>query len=385
MSAPGVFKPMPMSKFLAGPTPPLVWAWEPYLPVGSLALLTAYAKVGKSTFAYPLALAIARGKPFLGTPTSQGPVLILAVEEHARDTRRRLESFGATADDPISIHSGPLDPAGFESIRKFVKDEGVRLVLLDTLSRYWRIRDENDNAEIERLVGPFVDLAHETDAAVVLIHHHRKSGGTDGHAIRGGGGLLALVDQALSLEKRADGAGNPHQRVLRAIGRYDDSPAELIIELEGDEYRAVGTPGHVASEAQQALVLGVLTDVPQTVAALMAATKLSRSQMDRVLKSLGARVARQGEGTRNDSYRYCRPFSAGEPAETPPAGPQEPAGSPPAPELVSFHLPLTGDDGGKKRIGEVVSFLSTTISGGEGWEEPPDWGEEALAVETQAA
>jgi hypothetical protein len=362
---------MAASEFLAGPTPPLAWVWEPYLPVGSLSLLTAYAKIGKSTFAYPLALAIARGKPFLGTPTTQGPVLILAVEEHARDARLRLERFGATPTDPVAIHAGRLDPSAFGDMRKYVKQEGVRLVLLDTLSRYWNIRDENDNPEIERLVSPFLDLAHETDAAVVLIHHHRKSGGSDGHAIRGGGGLLAIVDQALSLEKRPDGAGNPQQRVLRALGRYSDySPAEMVLELDGDEYRAVGTPAHFTSEAQQALVLGALTDVPQTVAALMLTTKLKRSPLDRVLKSLGPLVARQGEGTKADPYRYCRPFPFSGPTESEP----EPAGSPPG--CFSSQDPCTGVDDGKKRIlspaKEPDAFLLTDQPGGEDWEESWD-------------
>ncbi len=264
----GAFKPVAMSKFLAGPPPSMDWVWEPYLPVGSLSLLTAYAKVGKSTFAYPLALAVARGALFLGTSTTQGPVLILAVEEHARDVRHRLERFGATTDDPIYVHTGQLDPAFWSGVRRFVQERGVRLVLLDTLATYWRITDESDNAEIARLGTPFLDLAHENDAAVVLIHHHRKSGGEGGHAIRGGGAILGLVDQALSLEKRV-GAGTERQRALKALGRYGDwSPAELILELVGDEYQVVGTPDQFTNEARQAVILGLLTDTPQTLKVL---------------------------------------------------------------------------------------------------------------------
>jgi predicted ATP-dependent serine protease len=262
-------------------------------------------KVGKSTFAYPLALAVMKGQLFLGTPTLQGPVLILAVEEHARDVRLRLERFGATPADPLHVHSGRLDPASLPVIRNFVKEHGVRLVLLDTLSRYWRIHDENDNAEIIRLVSPFVDLAHETDAAVVLVHHERKSGGADGHGIRGGSALFGLVDQSLSLERRPGGGEN--QRVLKALGRYDDSPAELVLELDGDEYRAIGTPEQFTLAARQAVVLGILTDVPQTVEALMAAAQLPRTTTQKVLSSLGAKVARQGAGIKGDPYLYCRP------------------------------------------------------------------------------
>jgi hypothetical protein len=358
---PGAFKPMPMSKFLAGSPPPLAWVWEPYLPVGSLSLLTAYAKVGKSTFAYPLALAIARGKPFLGTPTTQGPVLILAVEEHARDARLRLERFGATPTDPIHLHSGQLDPAVFLAVREFVRKEGVRLVLLDTLTTYWRIKDESDNAEIARLGSPFLDLAHETDAAVVLIHHHRKSGGADGHAIRGGGALFGLVDQALSLDK-CPGAGSETHRVLKALGRYEDSPAEMILELDGDEYRAVGTPAQFTSEAREALMLGLLTDVPQTVEALGLKAKLGRSTAQRVLKRLGPKAARQGAGTKNDPYMYCRPF---------PASPPSPAAEP---DSIPPSHPVIRDEVGQKGIGLIAtgdSILPIALS--VGWAEWAEW------------
>src|SRR5690242_16570487 len=115
---PGAFKPMPMSKFLAGSPPPIAWVWEPYLPVGSLSLLTAFAKVGKFTFAYPCALSIDQVNTIVVTPTTQCSVIIIAVEEHPRDARLRLELFGATPTDPITIHSGQLDPAFFLTVRE---------------------------------------------------------------------------------------------------------------------------------------------------------------------------------------------------------------------------------------------------------------------------
>jgi class 3 adenylate cyclase len=89
---------------------PMKWVWTRYLPEGSLALLSAYMKVGKSTFVYALALQVSRGKSFLGYPTSGGAVLILAVEEHPRDVRRRLVRFGMQTLDAIHIHAGVLLP-----------------------------------------------------------------------------------------------------------------------------------------------------------------------------------------------------------------------------------------------------------------------------------
>jgi AAA domain len=317
------FNPVKASDLLARPPEPLTWIWEPYLPVGSLALLAAYMKVGKSTFAYALAVAVAQGRPFLGYPTKQGSVLILAVEEHARDVRLRLERFGLSQNDPLYVHVGRLSWADMAEIRKFVKDQPVSLLILDTLSRFWDIKDENDNAEVTRRVSPFLDLAHETNVAVLLIHHERKSGGEDGRGIRGGSALFALVDQALLLDKRP--GGDPSHRVLKAVGRYADSPAELLFELEGNQYRSLGTKEHLDFEEKKIRVHRVLTDMPRTPEAIAVDAELSVKTTNRVLEALcaensGARAARQGKGVKGDPYLYCRPAMDSIPSQPLPIG-----------------------------------------------------------------
>src|SRR5262249_38894958 len=93
------FQPVTAEQLLAERPDPMIWTVEPYLPEGTLALLVAYMKVGKSTFAYHLALAVAKGEPFLNGATKQGGVLILAVEEHRRDAKLRLGKFGLRASD----------------------------------------------------------------------------------------------------------------------------------------------------------------------------------------------------------------------------------------------------------------------------------------------
>ncbi|MBI4240238.1 MAG: AAA family ATPase, partial [Candidatus Rokubacteria bacterium] len=231
------FRPVSAAELLAREPEAVAWVWEPFLPEGGLALLAAFMKVGKSTFAYALAVAVAQGRPFLGYPTRQGGVLILAVEEHPRDVKLRLQRFGMRPEDPIYVHAAPLESTRvtLHTLREFVLERGVSLVLLDTLGRFWRVTDENANAEVVRQVSPLLDLARETGAAVLLIHHERKSGGEDGRGIRGGSALFGLVDQALLLD-RGQGGAEP-RRVLRTLGRYDETPRELILELDEDEYR----------------------------------------------------------------------------------------------------------------------------------------------------
>ena len=318
------FKPVKASDLLAQPPVPLTWVWESYLPVGSLALLAAFMKVGKSTFAYALAVAVAQGRPFLGYPTKQGCVLILAVEEHARDVRMRLERFGLSQNDPLYVHAGRLSSLDLPSIRSFVKEQGVTLLLLDTLSRFWDIKDENDNAEVTRRVSPFLDLAHETNAAVVLIHHERKSGGEDGRGIRGGSALFAAVDQALLLDRRP--GGDASHRVLKTVGRYEEeSPSELLFELEGNQYRSLGTQDHLDFEEKKDKIHRVLTDVPRTPEAIAVNAGLSEKMTNKVLEALcaespGARASRQGKGVKGDPYLYCRPAMDSIPSQPLPIG-----------------------------------------------------------------
>ncbi|HEU4370948.1 MAG TPA: AAA family ATPase [Methylomirabilota bacterium] len=77
------------------------WLVHGLLPLGTLALLAAYPKVGKSTLATQLAVAVVQGQPFLGRPTRQGGVLYVVAEERKDDVIRRLRDFGWTDADPI--------------------------------------------------------------------------------------------------------------------------------------------------------------------------------------------------------------------------------------------------------------------------------------------
>jgi len=181
------------------------------------------------------------------------------------------------------------------------------LVVLDTLSRFWSIKDENDNAEIIRLASPFLDLAHETNTTVLLLHHERKSGGDEGRGIRGGSALFGLVDQALLLEKRQ--GGNSSQRVLKALGRYADSPDELFIEFDGDQYRSLGTADQVEFEVTKRKVEAVLDDTLRTPEAVAGSAGLTTPTTRKALESLCRedKASRQGRGVRNDPFTYCRP------------------------------------------------------------------------------
>jgi hypothetical protein len=300
------FAPKHLIDLLTDKTPAITWVLKSYLPEGALILLVAYMKVGKSTFAYFLAIAVARGEPFLGFDTTQGPVLILAIEEHPRDVKLRLLKFGARPSDPIHVHVGPLDHDArtFSALTDFIRKEGIRLVILDTLAQFWHIPDENDNSQVLLRITPLLTLARDTNASVLLIHHERKMGGNGGREIRGGSALLGAVDQALLLDHRQ--GGNPSHRVLRSVGRYDDTPRELILELVGFTYRALGTPDEVGLAAAAGAVADALSSAAHTIKTLVERTGLTDKQVRAALESLGDGVVQSGAGRKGDPFRYKR-------------------------------------------------------------------------------
>lgn len=301
------FKPLSAKELLNLQATSIPYILFGYLAKGILALLIAYMKTGKSTLVYRMIVCIAQGIPFLGRETERGAVLILAVEEHQRDIERRLRRFGMTEDDPIFVHIGTIQEQAdaLDEIKKFVVEKKVALLVVDSLSRFWNVQDENNNMEVIRAVSPLLDLARETNTTVLLVHHERKSGGEDGRSIRGGSALFGLVDQAIFLERRPGEASN--RRVLKTLGRYEDSPPELIIELAGDEYVVLGTPDEFGELQAIEKVKAVLTTEPIDVKTIAKEADVTEKLARKALEALKGRneVERSGGGKKNDPFLYC--------------------------------------------------------------------------------
>jgi RecA-family ATPase len=76
---------------LAEPDEETPWLVDGLLPQAGLSIIAARPKVGKSTLARTLTLAVARGERFLDRDTTAGTVLYLALEEKRAELRRQFK------------------------------------------------------------------------------------------------------------------------------------------------------------------------------------------------------------------------------------------------------------------------------------------------------
>ena len=94
------FRLVRLSDLLSLPEVPIDWVLDGMLAVGTISAVVAKPKVGKSTFARGLCLAVAKGSEFLGRRTRQGPCIYLALEERVEEVTSDFRAMGADGTEP---------------------------------------------------------------------------------------------------------------------------------------------------------------------------------------------------------------------------------------------------------------------------------------------
>lgn len=311
---------------LSRPQASTVWLWHGYLPRGGVTLLSARAKQGKTTLVAHLVRAMLQGAPFLGLETALGSEEKVAVlsEEPEGLVADRLRSLGLETERLLlafkhRCHGRPLLDLVGEAI-----EAAAALVVVDTMAAWTGIEDENSAPEMEAALRPIISLCQEKGASLLLLHHLRKSDGPEGTAHRGSGHLVAMTDVALEL-RRPEGNAPAGRRVLKALSRYQETPEELVIELDDGAYSAVGSRKDMGQRQAREALLAVLpgpSEAPirfeddqegdqEGEESIMrrladAGLKVKRTTLQRALAELVAsgRVERLGGGTRGDPFVY---------------------------------------------------------------------------------
>jgi hypothetical protein len=206
---------------------------------GTLGVMVAYTKVGKTTFAHQLGAAVATGQSFLQYETQQCRVLAIAAEDPPEYTAwlaRHLQLPPGV----MTFYRAPLqlNAKGLAQIAATVHTGHYGLVLIAS----WQavvselVRDENDNAGAVKVVER-VKLATRQTGIPWLIDAHSGKGedqrddADPGRAMRGASGAASAADYTLSLRYENGTFGT--RRRLSGKGRFVFCPP-VVIDYDGD-------------------------------------------------------------------------------------------------------------------------------------------------------
>lgn len=218
----------PLPDILSEQVDPPKWIVDGIIREGSLTLLAAKRKSGKSWLVQQIATAVATGEPIGGfIPATDGPVLYMALEGENLKERFAIQ-FGRTkiefldaSKHKISIHSPDwdmlkriscaqhwpkLDRGGIKQLEEYLQDNRETvLVIIDTFQAI-RGRPKDSRQSLYELdysaLQPLRDIAHTYRVAIVAVHHLRKAEADDQlDAINASEGLAAAADNILILKR----------------------------------------------------------------------------------------------------------------------------------------------------------------------------------------
>jgi|GEM_PF-408406 len=207
---------------------------EGLLNTSALSVVFGPSGCGKTFFALDLAAHVALDRPWRGRNVLQGAVVYVAAEG-GHGIQERLEAFrcfhGIDQDDfPFYVIPEPIDLCHSEKdvdllLRQLEtvipKDQPIRLIDVDTVSRALAGGNENSPDHMGALVRRCDKLRLETGAHLMLVHHTGKdtSQGARGHS-----SLRAAVDTEIELswdKQRETGlAAVTKQRDSRTEGKF---------------------------------------------------------------------------------------------------------------------------------------------------------------------
>jgi hypothetical protein len=375
-----VWAPMTAAALYAKEMAELAFVAEDILPVGAT-LFVGRAKDGKSLAMWNLLFAVATGGIVFGKyPTSQGPVLYLALEDGERRTQKRLKNqmraFKMTeppADFDLQHWEAPRVGEGLEDkLHEWIDAHpGAKLIVIDILEKIRPLRTKGGSvyADDYAAVISLQRLAQDRSIAIVIVHHTNKAKAEDfRNTPSGAESLLGGVDTLWSLRRVA----GETDAVLQITGREVIENAEIAMQFKDGFWTARGDAATtVLNPAHQAIIDTLrTTGYPMTPTQLATVLTVNVSTMKVHLLRLVERglVAKTGQG--QYVHRVLPPESAEGVTDCNPV--TQASTEPPACPAVAPDVSVEEDDPIPQDIPRMDTPAPVDATPEESYEEPPE-------------
>ena len=220
--------------------------------------------IGKTSAIIVEALAIATGKPLLGTTVKQQTnVWVINLEDPMSEMQMRtiaaMQHYGLAPDDikgrlfmdgedTMQITLAAENRDGLitnddmlAAMIRVIKQNKIGVVILDPFVSAHLV-NENNNGSVQAVVAMLRKLARDTNSSVQLVHHIRKGNGDDAtiDSVRGAGSLIGAARAARVINRitpdDAIALGVDEHEAL-GIFRIDDGKANLAPPSDKAVYR----------------------------------------------------------------------------------------------------------------------------------------------------
>lgn len=299
-----VFRFTELKALLAEPEEQRPYLVDRLLPMAGFSILAAKPKVGKSTFARNLALAIARGECFIDRQTVAGPVVYLALEEKRPEVQRHFQRMGAHQ-EPVFIHVGSAPEEAVAALAEAIGQHQPVLAIVDPLLKLVRVMNANDYAEVSRVLEPLIELARTSGCHLLCVHHLGKGERSGSDALLGSTALFAAVDTLLMMKRR------DQIRTIETQQRYGDDLPETVVAFEAETGRVMlgGSLASIQLDTCMREVLQVVREEERTEPQIKATIGGNQTTVAKAIRRLVdmQELARAGTGRKHDAYRYRRP------------------------------------------------------------------------------
>jgi RecA-family ATPase len=240
-----------MSSWDANPAPDREWAVDNRIPMYQPHLTTGHGAIGKSLLELTRAVAHVLGKPWLGIPVRQGPVIYLGAEDEADELHRRLEAilkhYGAHFSDivgglhllsyvgedcllSVPDHQDIIRPT--DLFRRILAD-AIKIkpvsVMIDTLTDVYA-GDEINRNQTTQFVKLLQHMAIKARCSVAILAHPSNAGMATGSGLSGSTGWHNKVRSRLYMRSPTTAKGEEIDSDVREIqflknnyGRQGDS------------------------------------------------------------------------------------------------------------------------------------------------------------------